>query len=1463
MGWAEPVVVTSVAQFYGLDRETCASGVEVRIQGVVTYSDPGWHLLFMQDATQGLTLTPSEPVVYPKVGDRVELTGKTSVESQYGVVQPQFRVLAQNEMPPPLVVEEADLLTEKVSGKLVEVTGIIRLAMVTENRARLTILNGKTRIAVCVQETPAGFDLDSLMGCRVKVVGTSALQYKENKIVGVGLFVPDMARVQVLSRPAVALSEMPVVSIRSLIEKPVDVPDASRVRIQGVVAGNQGASFILRDSTGAIEVFSGSSRPRARNERLDVWGFPEMVNQRVVLKDAVYNNSIKVSSEFKAEKEKSINPAETLQNARDVRTLSNTQAANYFPVLLEGVVTYADVYWQKFFLQDKTGAVFVEGWSNDLKTGDQVRVEGITNSGDVLPLVTSATVQSIGSGKMPEPLRLDLKELYSVNYDCAWVELDGVVRGVDDLPSHAVLHLFNWQGHFDVVVPDPGAGMYFRRMTNAWIRVRGVSALELNKREQVLGLKVLVPSSEYIQTLTAAPQDPFTEEVRPISSVSEGNPEILGMQRLHIRGVVTQMLPGQEYCLQDASGGIWLNTSQQEVFRMGETVDVVGFPASDGYVIRLEDSLMRPTGEKMSIEPQKVESFDALQEGHYDRELITIDGRLLNDTGGTELPTLIVQSYSGTFEAHFGVGSNRPFPVWQAESLIRLTGVCSIQKDERGEPKSVVLLLRDINDVEILQKPPWWTPRYAIAFGGGLVVLILLALGWAILLQRKVREHTEQIRLRIEAETAVGRRFSLVWENSVDGMRLTNADGEVIQVNKAYCELVQKSREELEGHNLEVVYPESERGRILSRYRDEFPRRAIPPRREGEITLWNGKTFWFEQTNTFFEQPGQPLLLFSQLRDITERKRAEEVVRTQIVALTRPLDDPAGIQFGDLFNIEEIQRIQDSFANATGVASIITQPDGTPITRPSNFCRLCQDVIRKTEKGRANCYRSDATLGCSNPTGPIIRPCLSGGLWDAGASINVGGKHIANWLIGQARDPGQNDEQMLRYADEIGADREEFRNALAEVPVMSRQQFGQVANMLFSFANELSLKAYQNIQQARFITERNHAEAEKEHLQAQLLQAQKMEAVGRLAGGVAHDFNNLLAVILGYGELIETGLPENSPWREEVLQIISAALRAKDLTRQLLAFSRKQVLEMKPVDLNLLVENMEKMLRRLLGEDIELLVILAPSLGRVKADTTQLQQVMLNLCVNARDAMPTGGVLTIETQAVPFAAEESAARPATLQPCPYVLLSISDTGHGMDTETQRRIFDPFFTTKEVGKGTGLGLATVYGIVKQHGGEILVESLPGHGSVFKVFLPEVLGDRDEMKGDSLEGPSEGRGEVILVVEDEQVVRELTCRMLTSLGYRVIEASEPEQCVEIARDSDPIDLLLTDVIMPGLNGRQVYEQIKSIRPGLKVLFMSGYTDDVIANQGILEEGVHLINKPFKAADLNRVIREILRT
>jgi len=392
------------------------------------------------------------------------------------------------------------------------------------------------------------------------------------------------------------------------------------------------------------------------------------------------------------------------------------------------------------------------------------------------------------------------------------------------------------------------------------------------------------------------------------------------------------------------------------------------------------------------------------------------------------------------------------------------------------------------------------------------------------------------------------------------------------------------------------------------------------------------------------------------------------------------------------------------------------------------------------------------------------------------------------------------------------------------------------------------------------ITEKRRAEAERIRLEGQLAQAQKMESIGQLAGGVAHDFNNLLSVILGYGELMAEDLPVQSPARESLAQIVRAGERAKDLTRQLLAFSRKQMLEMKPLELNSMVHGVEKMIRRLLGEHIQVEVITNPKAGHVNGDLSQLEQVFMNLCVNARDAMPNGGVLTIETGLVHMDDHYVSAHPG-LQPGLHALLSVSDTGCGMDDETVRRVFDPFFTTKEKGKGTGLGLATAYGIIRQHGGDIGVYSEKDHGSTFRIYLPQLQDASVEQQTLLSETTVLGRGETILVMEDEEAVRKLTCRMLTRLGYSVIEAHSIAECIELARQTERLDLLLTDVVMPGMNGRQLHEQVASIRPGTRVLFMSGYTENVIAHHGILDEGIHFISKPFTESGLSRKIREAL--
>jgi two-component system, cell cycle sensor histidine kinase and response regulator CckA len=857
--------------------------------------------------------------------------------------------------------------------------------------------------------------------------------------------------------------------------------------------------------------------------------------------------------------------------------------------------------------------------------------------------------------------------------------------------------------------------------------------------------------------------------------------------------------------------------------------------------------------------------------------------------------------------------------------------------------------------------------------------------------------------------------------------------------------------------------------------------------------------------------------------------------------------DASGIAFEDLFDLNEIQQLQDEFAKATGVASIITRTDGTPITRPSNFTRLCNDIIRKSDKGLSNCCTSDAALGRLSTSGPIVQTCLSGGLWDAGAGISVGGRHIGNWLIGQVRDETQSEENMCRYAREIGAPEEEVLEAFRQVPAMSQGHFQDIARVLFTLANLLSATAFQNVRQARFITEikeaqekltknesrlryalegandglwdtnlttsevyfslrsyeilgysaaesenvviddwkelvhpddfgltwgllvghfkgqtpslriehrlrmkngewkwiltrgkvvewgedgravrltgtftdfsaakkiektqmfllecdrspsgedffrmlarylaeilemdyvcidrlegdnlsartlaiyhdghfednlsytlkdtpcgevvdasvccyakdvrhlfpadavlqemdaesyigttlwdpqgkafgliavigrkplaepalaesilklvsiraagelaRREAEAEKAMLQSQLMQAQKMESVGRLAGGVAHDFNNMLGVILGHVELAQDQIDPADPVFEDLNEVKKAAQRSAELTRQLLAFARKQTVSPKILDLNETVEGLLKMLRRLIGEDIHLVWLPGKGLRQVNIDPTQVDQILANLIVNARDAIAGVGKITMETANTRID-DEYCRDHAGFVPGNYVMLSISDDGCGMEHEVREHIFEPFFTTKGIGQGTGLGLATIYGIVKQNGGFINVYSEPGQGTIFRIYLPQygstaLAADR-EHQAVTLPGGKE----TILLVEDEPSILHLGKRTLEKLGYRVLAADSPGEALRLAEQNPgEIHLLLTDVIMPEMNGRDLAKRLLSLYPDLKRLFMSGYTADVIAHHGVLDDGVNFIQKPFSRAELSVKVRQVL--
>jgi PAS domain S-box-containing protein len=965
--------------------------------------------------------------------------------------------------------------------------------------------------------------------------------------------------------------------------------------------------------------------------------------------------------------------------------------------------------------------------------------------------------------------------------------------------------------------------------------------------------------------------------------------------------------------------------------------------------------------------------------------------------------------------------------------------------------------------------------------------------------QRAALNMMEDAVLAKQAIAESEQRYRLLFQNMPSGFALHemiyddqgNAiDCRYLQVNQAFTELTGLAGELAVGRTVKDLLPNIENHWIE-------PYAAVV--KTGDpLNIENysediGKYF---EVRAFRAAPGQFATVFT---DVTEQKRLQEALEERIIALTRPLDDlSAEMSFEDLFKLDEFQRIQDEFSSATGVASIITDTAGSPITEPSNFTRLCFDIIRKTEKGCANCFKSDATLGRHNPHGPIIQPCLSGGLWDAGVNINIGDKHIANWLIGQVRNDTQTDETMRAYAREIGADETEFMDAFNDVPVMPQAQFEAVAQALFTLVKQLTTSAYQNMQQARFIADQKKAEDDLRELNAvqslilnsstlgialiedrlfkwvnprlcelfgldeegltgastrilyateeefaetgraayaalgrgerfdhviefqrrdgslfwgrlignaldpehakdrgslwmfedisdrvkaenellrlsaaieqspetvvitdqdgtivyanpafetatgyrveeaigqtpnvlksgkhdeafyadlwktisaghiwegrienkrkdgslyteeasiapvrdsagliinyvavkrditeelvreeEFRQVQKMDAVGQLASGVAHDYNNILQGIQGFSELLQMTLDKNSQEHKNAVEIHKAATRAGKLTQKILTFSRKHPNQLIEVDLNAAIVDAEALLHILLGDVFELSLDLDEDLAPITADQNQLSQIIMNLSVNARDAMPKGGHLSISTQQVRFT-EKDVSHLTNGRPGDFACLAVTDSGTGMDAETLDRIFDPFFTTKEVGSGTGLGLSVIYGIVKQCNGWINVYSELGQGTSFRIYFP--LHKPPEKASGAMPQTPAAR---ILFVDDNPEVASMAIEVLSGVGYHPLAATSAEDALKLFNDQHgQFDLLMSDMVLPGMDGSQLADAIRKINPALPVMLFSGYSDHAKRWKHIKETDYLFVSKPFTTDQLVDTVYQLLK-
>ena len=652
--------------------------------------------------------------------------------------------------------------------------------------------------------------------------------------------------------------------------------------------------------------------------------------------------------------------------------------------------------------------------------------------------------------------------------------------------------------------------------------------------------------------------------------------------------------------------------------------------------------------------------------------------------------------------------------------------------------------------------------------------------------------------------------------NIVVGLR---EDSEIAVFNKFAERLTGYKAEEVIGKKwISMFVPEELRGTVLRVWDEIVDTKAIDHGFENEIVTRSGERRLIQWSNTLIPEDGGFGMILSLGTDITQRRRDEEALReanrqleTNRSAMLNILEDLQAENEARRRNEAELQRVIMAIEQA-GEMVLVADPDGA-ITYANPAFEAVSGYSREEVLGR-------------NPR------LLKSGKQD-GAFYDDLWKTITGGRVWQGRMVNKRKDGTFYVEDATIS------------PVMD--EFGRIVS--FVAVN-------------RDVTEHLLLTEEKASLQEQLRQAQTLESIGRLAGGVAHDFNNMLGIILGYGEIVLDRLHERDPLRREVQEMVKAAQRSAALTRQLLAFSRRQTLQPQVLDPNDLVRNLEKMLRRLIGEDIELRLALAQDVGRVFVDPGQIEQVIMNLAVNARDAMPGGGRLSIGTASVELDEIYAATHPDAA-PGEYLLLAVTDTGCGMEQEVLDRIFDPFFTTKEEGRGTGLGLATVYGIVKQSGGNIWVYSELGRGTTFKVYLP-LTGALPEPAPGATEAVAPVRtGEHVLVVEDEEGLRNLMESLLSHLGYQVTLAANGGEALLLMEEKGLApDLVVTDVVMPNMSGRQLVDRLRRARPNLRALYMSGYTDDTIVHHGVLDPGTPFLQKPFNIRDLGAKVREVLQ-
>ncbi len=695
-------------------------------------------------------------------------------------------------------------------------------------------------------------------------------------------------------------------------------------------------------------------------------------------------------------------------------------------------------------------------------------------------------------------------------------------------------------------------------------------------------------------------------------------------------------------------------------------------------------------------------------------------------------------------------------------------------------------------------------------------------------------------------------KFRLAFETSPDSINLNRLDdGRYIDLNDGFTKIIGYTRREAIGKTsieLNIWDDPKDRERLISMLK----RNGYAENLEARFRAKDGAIKYGLMSARILQLKGEAVIL-SITRDITDRKRHEETIKSRILALTQPDIDVGALALTDVIGLDILQEVQDAFSAAFKIPAIIYDKNGAAITRPSNFTDFCR-LIRSSPEGRRRCegFNSKLSADLSRTLRPVIRKgCAVHNIVTGAVPIVVGGRHIGNIGMGQMIDGDFHIGQLQSFAEEIGVPSRALGSAAASLMPFEKNRFETVLAFLNTLAEQLGLLGLQNLQQARFIHER-------EHLTHRLGQVQKMESLGTLAGGIAHDFNNILFPIMGYAEMLLDDAPEGSLARKNLEKILAGTIRARELVRQILTFSRQANEEVQPVRVQIILKEALKLIRATLPTTIDIQRHIDPSCLPVMADPTRIHQVIMNLITNAYHAMQdSGGVLDIRLETIEKPAPDVA--PPSVADTRYICLTVADTGHGIPADLLEKIFDPYFTTKEKDKGTGLGLSMVHGIVKNCGGAVQVESQPGAGAVFRVYLPV-----KETTADARTAPADipGGTEHLLMVDDEPAVVYMGKAMLERLGYRVTPETGSEAALETFRTHpDRFDLVVTDMTMPGMTGVQLASRLREIRPDVKIVICTGFSD-LMDEKKAADYGIQgFILKPVVKAEIAAKIREAL--